>query len=805
MGRLPFFSARGRLVAAGLAIAAVGTLSGADANAQDMDKMGRDLLAHQAEIRQIGQQIRAPQQLGRDRSDISERRLIAAQVAFGIGNYDDAAILLYDLVEKGPGSRSYDESVYYLAESLFQKRDYIGAQNYFTKLVDDIGSRSKFYQRSLERLVELSLKIEGSEVEQYLAKLDQVPKSELESSVPYVRGRYLYFKGEFQPAIASFAEVPRGTDYSIRAQYFTGAAQLAQGDLGDAATTYQSLLRTPPKAESDDRVIELTHMALGRIFYERDQATEALDQYLAISRKSDLFDDALYEIAWVYVSAQKFEQALRALELLALANASSAKLPDVRVLEGNLRIRKAQRFEENGQGNPAEQYARAMNVFEDTRDRYEQPLRDLEAIIAERPDPRTFVNQITGRNEDAFDVAVRLPDEAVAWLREDPEVERVVDLDQDLISIERDLAEATANVERLEAAMNSGSSVNIFPSLAEKRARLTEIREALFRDRRELVAAENRLARKYASPQQKAELEQLAREREAIGRRLAALPGAELSYSERVAQARERYDELARESQQLSINIGNTEATLAALDKYLLDAERRGAPREETVQYREAMRELNGELEQLKGSMTSLQHDITIARDQAGVGDAQAQQALSMQRDLNTVMEQEQALADGIRGQAGGGDSARLSQIDTLTGRITGALGELAGVDASITKVVDVALAEVRTAVSDEKRRIVTYREEMARYEREAQGVGGEVLSGTFGRVTKKFYNVLVRADVGTTDVAWANKERTEEDLKRLRLEESKDKRRLNDEFREILDERKRLEEESQTTQEGDG
>ena len=767
------------------------------AGAQDLDKIGRDLLAQQAEVRRIGQQVRAPQQLGRRGNDLAERRLISAQVAFGIGNYDDAAILLYDLVEKGPGSRSYDDAVYYLAESLFFKRDFIGAQAYFTKLVDTLGTNSQFYQQSLERLVELSLKVEGGNVEEYLAKLDQVPRDQLKSSVPYVRGRYLYFKDDPTGAIESFRQVPRNSEYSLRAQYFVGASQLAVGNLGDAATTYQALLRTPPQAEEDKRVIELAHMALGRIFYERDQPTEALDQYLAISRKSDLFDDALFEIAWVYVNAQKFEQALRALELLALANPSSARLPDVRVLEGNLRIRRAQRFEETGQGNPSEQYAAAMTVFEDTRDRYEGPLKELEQIIAERPDPRTFVNQITGRSSETFDVGARLPDEAVAWLREEPEVDRVVTLDQDLVTIGRDLLEAEANVARLEGALKSGSSVNIFPSLAEKRARLTEIQEALYASRRAMVVEETRLAGKYANADEKARLQQLARERQALGRRIDALPGATLSYGERVRQAREKYDELAKESQELSVVIDNTEATLAALDKYLRDAERGGAPTEETRQYADAMADLRRDLDALKQQMATLGRDITLARDQAGVGDAQAQQASRLRSELADLLERERATVAQIRGRANGSDGQRLTRIEGLTARIIGVQGEIAVVDRNITKVVDVALAEVRTSVVEEKQRIAEYRAEMQRYESEAQVVGGDVLGTTFGRVSKKFYNVLVRSDVGTTDVAWANKERTEDTLKRLRLEESKEKRRLTDEFREIIEERRKLDAEA--------
>ena len=196
------------------AVACVPALLGlaASARADETDKMGSQLIKHEAEVKQIGSSVRSTTTLGTRKSDVSERRLIGAQVAFGIGNYDDAAVMLYDFVAKYPKHRSYDEALYYLAESLFQKRDYMGARNHFTKLVEELGAQSDYYQQALERLIELSLKLhDDTDVDKYLAGLASVPASKQRASVPYVRGRYLYFAGDYPGAVQAFGEVAQGS------------------------------------------------------------------------------------------------------------------------------------------------------------------------------------------------------------------------------------------------------------------------------------------------------------------------------------------------------------------------------------------------------------------------------------------------------------------------------------------------------------------------------------------------------------------------------------------------------------------
>src|SRR5262249_41576973 len=177
-----------------------------------------------------------------------------------------------------------------------------------------------------------------------------------------------------------------------------------------------------------------------------------------LSRHSPYFDEALFEVAWVYVKAKQFDKALRALELLALANPKSAMLPDVRILEGNLRIRKAQTTAAV-RGNSTEEYAKATAVFEDTAKTYEGPRKEVERIVAQHEDPHQFFAQITGRAGPALEIKVELPEVVVAWMKEVPEVQRMLVVTKDLDEIRHDLDDTTGMIQRLERAVGSPSRV----------------------------------------------------------------------------------------------------------------------------------------------------------------------------------------------------------------------------------------------------------------------------------------------------------------------------------------------------------
>src|SRR5258706_39840 len=86
--------------------------------------------------------------------------------------------------------------------------------------VDDAGAK----------VFELSLHTgDYSPVEAYLQKLSQLPAGEQLPSVPYVQGKYRYFRKQYPEAIAVLRALPLGHKYFLYGQYFIGAANVAMG------------------------------------------------------------------------------------------------------------------------------------------------------------------------------------------------------------------------------------------------------------------------------------------------------------------------------------------------------------------------------------------------------------------------------------------------------------------------------------------------------------------------------------------------------------------------------------------------
>jgi tetratricopeptide (TPR) repeat protein len=780
-----------RYAAAAAIAAGALALPAGPAAADVVGQLGKRLADYEAEVQKLGSGIRRPEHVGKARtSDLVTRRIIDAQVNFGIGNYNDAAVVLYDVVAKHRRHPSWDEALYYLAESLFQKRDNVGSRTHFAQLVEEVGPKSKFYQQGLERLIELTLRLQDAEgVEKWLALLDQVPESRMRSSVPYVRGKYEFFRQDYPTAIEWLGRVPQGSEYYFQARYLAGASHIAAGDLGRAGSEFSRLVREKPTRVEDRRVVELSHMALGRIFYERDQPSRAIDQYLMISRRSDLFDEVLYEVAWVYVKSGEYRRALRALELLALADPDSARLPDVKILEGNLRIRSAQAAAEEGLGRASEQYEGALAAFEGLRDSYGQPRDELLRVMQEHEDPRVFMAQVTRRHSDSFETHATLPEVVAAWLRQEPDMKRVVGIEDDLGEIADDIAEAELTIERLERALSAPSRVNIFPSLAERRTRSTEILEDLFQIRIQLATHERARVTSHATPEERAQLERLQARRQEVARRLAALPDAEVAYGSRLDRARRQYDQLDQRAAEVSTAIDITRAQIVALQVFLADEGAKELAREDVEAVHAELHKLRAEIDQARRELDQVRREALVARDQAGTGDEVARRADILRDQLRQALDEEHRYLSRIVAKMGGADRAKAEQIGALTGRANAITGRLDRLNETIDAIVEEALVEVRESLTEEKGRLAAYRREFSNYEVESRDLGGEVLGIGFDAVAKKFYEVLLRSDVGVVDVAWSLREAADRLARKLTLDQARERRTLDADFSDVLDE----------------
>ncbi|MBA3541028.1 MAG: tetratricopeptide repeat protein, partial [Deltaproteobacteria bacterium] len=516
------------------------------------------LIGYEAEARQLGTDLPHPNQ-----PDVANapRKLVDAIVAFRLGDYDTAALALFDLVgTKGAISASETEqATYYLAETLFQKGDRGASRTYFTQVTVTNG---KYTLPSLLRLVEISI-VQKDDATELLAAIDRTSPSARTPSVPYVRGKHAFANGKFDEAMTYFNDVPKGSELELQAMYYVGATSVAKKDLQKANDVFTDLIGRKPRSANDRRVVELSQLALGRLYYERDQFSKSIDSYLLVDRRSDLFPDALYEVAWVYVKNKQFDKALRALELLALSDPQSTKTPTVRLLEGNLRIRKAQMLRDaqiigtidpTNTETPDTEYDKASAVFAETHEAYYPSYRSLAQMVDSKSDPTQYIMQIAGRQSKVFQATMPIPEAAAQWLREEPEVQRFVAVEADLGQVQTDLDASELLITRLENVVGTNDKTAVYPQLASRRSRIGQIQDDLIKVRTDLADQALRLV------DSNGELSGLSGTRKTLVAQYANLGDAEKAYADRISTTHQDYEKLDQSAAEVSVEIDATQA-----------------------------------------------------------------------------------------------------------------------------------------------------------------------------------------------------------------------------------------------------
>lgn len=728
------------------------------------------LTAYETEARALASNLPQPNQMS---TQTGQRRLVDAQVAFTLGDYDTASLALFDLVGKSAGTDK-EIATFYLAESLYQKGDRGAARTYYQGLVASTHSASRYYQPALVRIVEIAIvENDTPSAEQALTLLGSMNAGLRGPAVPYVQGKWAFAQGKYDDAIGLFSTVPKGGEYELQAAYFTGTAQVAKLDLAKATEIFNDLVGRTPRSNQDRRVIELSQLALGRLYYEREQPGKSIDSYLLVDRRSDLFPAALYEVAWVYVKSKQYDKALTALELLGRLDPQSTKTPTVKILEGNLRIRKAQllrqaqisgRITTEEKSDPPKEYAKAEMLFAETHASYHPSYMALSRMVDGTLDPASFIDQISGRNARVFASATPIPEAAAQWLREEPEVQRVVSVENDLAAIQRHLDESTATIERLEGVLATGDRLTLYPALSARRLRIAAIQHDLIGIRNEL--ADKAIAGGGSSG--------ATASRKALASQYAALGDPERAHGERTGEAMAGYDAIGDSALEVNKAIMETQAMAVALRTFAvsgqMDATAAGTL---TTEIEVATKEAQS----IEDELITIDREIVLGKDLASVGDADWKRARELRAQLIAAQNQEQQgfMSQG-RSSALADQAARLSmQLDQT--------------DAQIDAMIQRGIAEITATLDAERTAVKEYRALLAEYETEVRTVGAELLGTSFKDVKAKLYDVVIRSDVGSVDVAWSQKEDNDDDLKRLGLAKSRDLKQLRDEFKFVLDE----------------
>jgi TolA-binding protein len=732
----------------------------ADAISDKLDRYEQEARVLGTDMPQPNQRTKAP----------GEHKLVDAEVAYSLGDYDGAALALFDLVDKQQGADK-EAATYYLAEALYQKGDLGTAREYYKQLATGSGMYGKYRVQSLQRIIEIAI-AQRDDSNDTAAALGALQSTTGVPSVPYVLGKYAFAQGNYDNALSLFAAVQKGSDYELQSDYFTGATYVAKKDLAKATDVYTQLIDRKPRTLGDRRVIELAQMALGRIYYEREQPAKSIDAYLLVDRHSDLFSDALYEVSWVYVKSKQFDKALRALELLQQSDPNSTKTPTVRILEGNLRIRKAQMLRQSqiagtinneDKADPASEYDKAAQIFAQTHDQFAGAYTAMAQVVDGKLDPATFIDQVAGRSEHVFQLSPPVPEAAAQMLRDEPDVQ-VFD------AVEGDLSEISANIQasediiaRLDAIIASGDRTAIYPNLAARRSRIAAMQDDLIQIRSQLADQQN--SGSAESAQRKALVQQYI---------MAGAP--EQAYALRLTTSQEGYDALDQQAIEISGAIDSSQAIAVSLRKWETEAQPPLALSGDKKDHLET--ELNAaakEAQAIEDELAATRREISLGKDLAGLGDQQLVAARGQRAQVRAAED-----AESRSLSAGGRVSPALDRAARLA-------FQLDGIDQQIDRTIAQGLEQIKAQLVQERQALASYKAELAEHEKGAHELGSTVLGQSFKNVKTKLDDIVTRTDVGSVDVAWSQKEDVDDDVKRLNLAHSRELKQLKDEFKDIL------------------
>lgn len=732
-----------------------------------------------------------------------------AETQFLLENYEGAAALLFDAIDyRGFRSEpSLPRALYYLGESLYRTGSYLESKRYFREAISVLPPGPQF-QDAVVRLIDLADRTSDPRgIDDYFqaARAAGEPRPEvaylyakwtarrpdmtraersaradaefarIRPDQPY-HAQSLYFRGE----LAVEAAAQDAIDAAYRAGQSPAQAQEARPDPADprletAAGFFAQVRALAPDAADArrERVRTLAGMALARVRYEQGRFPEAVDIYRQIAQDAPEYNDAMFETAATYVRAGNYEQALKTSDILLMLGSETAVTPEAKILQANLQLQLG-RFD------------RASATFREVSERY-APVRDDIRKMLDRPDPAAYFNDLLARSKDAMQIAELLPPAARPFLNTAADVERARRVSGEL-SAGRDTATAARKLggDLVDTLDSSGTA--LFPDIQDAGARAVQLSNTLLEVERALVQIQVAAIEDDVDDVQWTELQQLEAERSDLDARFHELPRTEKDYEARRLKFSKALAARERDSFRVRKSIDALLAQVGGLESWLRQGQESRTlqpdQEEEATATVAQYRDLLGQLDEQRAAIDRAVKDIrlTLATEAAGG---------QVEEDFRTRYHNQLKRMEGIVASV-------LKRVDEaqrpLLGRasrcrtdIDGLQTELAHLRGKLRVKAVERVDDFRRQVGRELARLEDLETQVAGMEDNTRQIVGEIAGHSFVRLSRQFYDFVLKADVGQIDVAWARKKQRSDRISDLVKDRDAETKYLQDRFKDVL------------------
>ena len=708
--------------------------------------------------------------------DLWNRRFSEGEIQYLLGDYINASVLFYDLIEdaKFKGAPHYTDALFYLADALYQQKNYLGARLYLREL---LSQSSMHYRVAVARFIDIAGRLNDfTGLDEYVARAKD-DAGNLPPDIAYVYGKWFFRRSDLSAterlkrAAAVFTPLAQDAKgpFHLQSEYFLGVGDVQAEDYAAAAEKFRHVAAAPDKGEREIKVKQLAQLSLARVLVELGQFDQALDAYQEIPQDSEYFVESLFEVAWTQVKKGQFEHAKGAADIITMLSPESTLAPEAQMLQAHLLLK-------------LQRYAEATDAYNSVIATY-RPVRDqLEALLKVNSDPITYFDNLLARNEGTLDVNSLLPPVAVKWATTQREVSGAVQIVSDLEAGHRGITESEQIAARIFRALEE-RGLETFPALQEGYTRAEAIDSGLAHVEESLVRIERSLVDEHLSPEQRAEID--AAQDPVLKERFSTLPSTVKELEDRKKRMQERVDEVDRQAFKLEYELQSMSASIAAIDKWLEDTRsQRSSSLEDEKIFRqsvsaeaEQVAALRKQLEQVRAKLTDERANADAAVSGEDAIRADFWQRLKRQHDLLSPAEPKAAPDAGrLIGRA---HEIRLAALG-VRGRLQIAKSTLRQRVASHGRQIKNKLAAIRSLLAD-------YSGEANGVSQDARQLVGRIAFDSFKRVRQQFYDLVLKADVGLVDVAFTRKQDKTSQVQNLSLQKDRDLRALDNEFREVL------------------
>ena len=703
------------------------------------------------------------------------RRFAQAEIQFALGDWVHTGILLAELVDDREfrAGRDYPRAVFLVAESLREQGACVPARARYGELL--ALPAPALHPQAIAGAMQCAVREQRPEaVEPLMTRAEQVFGGNPPPEVRYLAAKSLYQRTDLAPAdrqartAAALALVP--PPYQLQARYLEGVLKVEKGDLDGARETFEGCAAAGA-TQGNPEVAELCTLAVARLHADAARPAAALDWYARVPRESPRFTEALYEIAWNYVKAKRYEEALKTAELITDLAPETQLAPEATILQGHLLL-KLDRHEE------------AVAKYEEVISAY-APVRDeIDALLSMHEDPVRYFNELIGRQGKSFDVASVLPAAAVRWASGREEVATALDIVLALDISRRDAREAGQLAERVELALGRGDGIDAFPNLQRgyAAAEAVENGAALLEGQAATLAAS---AMGSLEPATRDELARARTRAAELEDRLARLPRSPEEAEARLQRLRGRLQQVDRLAFQLTQAVDGLNAAITGSENWLqrYRAEITGQV-DDRQKLAEELREHRKVAAAYAEEAQALREEIAKAKDAVAGSDVVREEA-SLRAEYLAVVAREREIMKSARLSPAEADA--IARAETHARRLEGlrarahAHGEKLRAEAARRAV------EVRRRIAAERTVLDEQVGSLDGVQGDAKDLVGRIAYKAFGQVRGQFYRLVLKADVGLVDVAWSRKRERVDKIRELSIQKAEELERLDKDYRALL------------------